>query len=495
MRFGSIALALTLAVPTVRLAPGDLWIRNVTVVSPERAAPILHGHVVVRGSKILAVGPAAPPGDTAGVTVIDGTGRFLVPGLMDSHVHLAGVPGMTPDQEAALPEVARAYARQLPRSYLYFGFTTVVDLNVGDRGVLDRLRAAEWAPRILDCGGALALANGYPMVYLPRALRFDAYPNFLYDDRQADSIPNRFGAKDYSPEAAVARVKAGSGRCIKTFYETGFDPAMGKLPVPTRATLRRVVAAGHASRIPVFMHANSLAAHQMAVEVAVDAVAHGLWNYDGNAPLHDGVPDPVRAVLRREIRQGIAYLPTLRVLEGLRDLFDSTFLDDPHLVAALPVGLIAWYRTEPAQFFKRELARGFGGKRDAEVLSAWRARESGIKAPTKYVAAHGGRIVFGSDTPSSPIYTNPPGYNGYLELRAMERVGMSPRAILRAATIEGARLLKVDREQGTITPGKSADLLLLGADPLRSVAAYDAIETVMVRGRPVARTKLRADAQ
>jgi imidazolonepropionase-like amidohydrolase len=455
----------------------------------------LNGHVVVRGSKILSVGPGAPRGDTAGVTVIDGTGRFLVPGLMDSHVHLAGVPGMTPDHEAALPEVASAYGRQLPRSYLYFGFTTVVDLNVVDRGALDRLRASDWAPRIIDCGGALALANGYPMVYLPRAVRFDAYPNFLYDDRQADSIPAKYGAKDYSPEAAVARVKAGGGSCIKTFYETGFDPAMGKLPVPTREMLRRVVAAGHANGIPVLMHANSLVAHQMAIDVPVDAVAHGLWNYDGTGPVHDGVPDPVRAVLEREIRQGIAYLPTLRVLEGLRDLFDSTFLDDPHLAAALPARLIAWYRTEPAQFFKRELAQGFGGKTDAQVLAAWRSREPGIKAPTKYVASHGGRIVFGSDTPSAPVYTNPPGYNGYLELRAMERIGMSPRAILRAATIEGARLLKVDRELGTITPGKSADLLLLGADPLRSVAAYDAIETVVVRGRPVARAKLRADAQ
>jgi imidazolonepropionase-like amidohydrolase len=100
--------------------------------------------------------------------------------------------------------------------------------------------------------------------------------------------------------------------------------------------------------------------------------------------------------------------------------------------------------------------------------------------------------VFGSDTPSGPLFTNPPGYNGYLELRELERIGLKPQEIIRAATIEAARLLRVDREQGTIEPGKSADLLILGADPLQSMAAFDAIETVLVRGRPVKRAALSA---
>jgi imidazolonepropionase-like amidohydrolase len=475
----------------VRLAPGELWIKGVTVISPERAAPLPNAHVLVRGPRIVWVGSREPRGDTTGVTIVDGAGRFLVPGLMDSHVHLGGVPGMTPEQEATLPGMVKAYYRQLPRSYLYFGFTTVVDLNALDAAILDSLRRADWVPRIIDCGGALALANGYPMVYAPRDARFDLYRNFLYDDRQADSIPAKYLASDHTPEAAVGRVKRGGGRCVKTFYERGFDPTMGKLPVPPLSMLRRVVSASHGMGLPVLLHANSLEAHRMAVAVPVDAVAHGLWNYDQTGPLRDGIPDSVRAVLDREIRQRIAYLPTFRVLEGLRDLFDPAFLDDPHLPAALPAELLAWYHTEPAQSFKRFA----GGKTDAEMLATWRSGEPGFKAPTAYIASHGGRIVFGSDTPSSPAFTNPPGLNGYLELRAMAKIGMSGAAILRAATLEGARFLKIDREQGTVAPGKSADLLLLRDDPIRSVDAYDSIEIVIVRGRAVRRSELRADVR
>ena len=78
----------------------------------------------------------------ARMTVVDGTGRFLVPGLIDGHVHLAVVPGMEETASARHQELVESYFRQLPRSYLYFGFTAVVDLDVGDRRRLDELRGA-----------------------------------------------------------------------------------------------------------------------------------------------------------------------------------------------------------------------------------------------------------------------------------------------------------------------------------------------------------------
>ena len=59
-------------------------------------------------------------------------------------------------------------------------------------------------------------------------------------------------------------------------------------------------------------------------------------------------------------------------------------------------------------------------------------------------------------------------------------------------TIDNARLMRLDDEIGTIEPGKKANLLLLGADPLRSVKAYDAIETVFLHGRPITRETLSA---
>lgn len=90
-----------------------LVVFDVTVVSPERAAaPLEHAYVRIR----------------------DGTGRYLIPGLIDSHVHLA-VP---PEQAAAHPDVVAATLAQDPKSYLFFGFTAVIDLMEARPLVLER---------------------------------------------------------------------------------------------------------------------------------------------------------------------------------------------------------------------------------------------------------------------------------------------------------------------------------------------------------------------
>jgi Amidohydrolase family len=468
------------------LTAGDVWIRDVTLISSERASPLPHAHVVARGERIAYVGDRPPRGRASGVTVINAAGRYLVPGLIDGHVHLADVPGLS---AAAAPALSEAYLRQLPRSYIYFGFTSVVDLNVVDRETVERVRSAEIGPAVFDCGNALALANGYPMNYLPPAVRFETYPNFLYDLRQADSIPRRYSPEEHSPEAAVQRVMAGGGICVKGHYEPGFDAKAGKLPVPTVELMRRVRDASH-PRLPFLLHANSLEAHRFAVAVGVDAVAHGLWNWGvPSAKGSEELPEPVREVLDAERRAGIAYMPTSRVIGGLAGLLDPAFLDDPHLTKVLPPDLIAWYRTPDGQWFKREVATGF---EDSPEQNIPRALANRPRQALAYVAAHGGRILFGSDTPSAPTYANPPGYNGYLELREMEAAGIPPPQILAAATVENARLFRLEDRYGTIERGKMASLLVLRDDPLGSTAAFDTIDTVILRGRIIPRPTMAA---
>jgi imidazolonepropionase-like amidohydrolase len=468
------------------LAPGDLWIRNVTVISMERDRPVPNAHVVIRAGRIVWVG--ATPASIDGITALDGTGRYLVPGLIDGHVHLdAPLPGMSNAQRAAMPELVQAFEEELPRSYLYFGFTTVVDLGVTDPAALARIRAAPLAPRVLDCGAPLVIANGYPMILRPAPERFDRYPNFLYDPRQADSIPARFSAAAHSPEAAVNRIRAGGGICIKAFYELG-DPDH-PWPVPTEAMIRDARDAGRRARLPLLLHANSLAAHQFAAAVAPAAVAHGLWFWPGllrPTGRADTLPAAVRNVLDAERAAGVAYMPTLRVIAGLVDLADSTFLDSPQLARVVPPLLLAWYRSDAGRQIALE-SNSHGAMH--ELLRS--ASGLGTRA-LAYVSRRGGRIVFGSDTPAGSVYTNPPGYNGYLELRAMQAGGLTPRQVLAAATLENARLFGVDAQMGTIEVGKAADLLLLDVDPLVSTAAFDAIRAVILAGRVVPREKLAA---
>src|SRR5215831_1522496 len=474
------------------LVPGDVWIRDVTVVSPERDVSLSHGQVVIRAGRIASVGVESP-GPAPGVTVVDGAGKFLTPGLIDGHVHLAEVPGMSPADVASNSSLVAAYFSQLPRSYLYFGFTTVVDLNVIDRARVEEIRRAELGPAVFDCGNALEIANGYLMASMPPAERFERNPNFVYDPRQASVIPDKYSPEDHSPEAAVARVERAGGRCIKASYEPGYGDLAGKLPVPSLEMMEDVRDASHRHHLPLLLHANSYEAHKFAVDAHVDAVVHGIFSGEAVENFARELSQKVLEVLDDERESGMAYMPTSRVLSGLSDLFAPDFLDDPHLTHALPGDLIAWYRTDEGGWFAKQLAasRFFRG-RSAEKIHEMFGTVAQRGRATSYLAGTGGRIVFGSDTPSAPTYANPPGYNGYLELRELETLGLSPSQILTAATLAAARLFKLDAEYGTVAPGKTASLLLLRDDPMMSTAAWDSIETVIVRGRIVQRATLSA---
>jgi hypothetical protein len=102
--------------------------------------------------------------------VVSGKGQYLIPGLIDSHVHLASVPGMSFDQNEGKQKMIQEYFKQLPRSYLYYGYTTVVDLAVVDRQVLEDFRQAPLHPDLYDCGGSLPFANGYPCMSMSTPL-------------------------------------------------------------------------------------------------------------------------------------------------------------------------------------------------------------------------------------------------------------------------------------------------------------------------------------
>jgi imidazolonepropionase-like amidohydrolase len=472
----------------VILEPGDIWIRGVTLISAERAAPVQHANVVIRNERILSADVTVPRIGATGVNVVDGESKYLVPGLIDGHVHLAQVPGMQPEHEKAMPAITAAYYRQLPRSYLYFGFTGIVDLNVIDSDRLNRLRAEPLGPTILDCGNALSIANGYPMAFAPAETRFESYPNFLYDSRQSNAIPSKYRAADHSPDVVVQRVASAGGVCIKAHFERGFGPLTG-LPVPTVELMRQVRDASDRRRLPLLLHANSLEAHRFAVEVGVDAVVHGLWNFGVDLARGAELPGTVRDVLDAEIRNGIAYMPTSRVLSGLADLFNPAFLDDAKLAKVIPAELIEWYRTKDGQWFRDELAKDAPGSSNEQMFDMF-GSVSDRDRSASYIAMHGGRIAFGSDTPSAPIFSNPPGLNGYLELRELEMVGLSPQQLLKAATLENARLFRIEKEYGTIEPGKIANVLVLRENPLNSTTAFDTIESVIIKGRIVSRESL-----
>src|SRR5690606_16184462 len=102
------------------------------------------------------------------------------------------------------------------------------------------------------------------------------------------------------------------------------------------------------------------------------------------------------------------------------------------------------------------------------------------------------KLLFGSDTPSGPTYANPPGLNGWWEIQRWAGAGVSEAALIAAHPIANARAYGLGAVLGSIEPGKRAHLLLVRQNPLQTIEAYDAIETVFVSGVPFARSELSA---
>lgn len=469
-------------------ASDAVWITNVTLVSPEKLDRVEPGSVLLRDGKIVSVSRGARQVRPAGASMVDGKGYFLTPGLIDSHVHLHAVPGMTPEQSQEKQAMADAYFRQLPRSFLYFGYTTVIDLALAERAVLDKFNAAPAHPDVVHCSAPLVIANGYPMSYFAPDKRFEKFPNFVYDPAQAAAIPARFKPEDYTAAAGVARVKQGGGICVKTHYERGFG-LEHNLPLMSRAMYGAVREAASAQSLVLVTHANTFEAQQFAVAGKADVIAHGLWKW-GQFDKRSELPAEIAAMLDQIVAQRTGFQPTMQVLHGLRAYFDPAYLANPALPKVVPAVLAAWFDTPEGKWFKDDLSEG---EADADVLLGFEAPLRRARQVLAYLAARDANILLGTDTPSGPTYGNLPGLNGYLEMQRMHEAGLTLAQVFKAATLNNARTFKLERQVGTIEAGKLANLVLMKRSPLVDIAAYDSIETVWVRGKPLARAALAAD--
>jgi len=472
------------------------WISNVSILSPENLDHPSTGTVVIENGHILRIDrTSTAPKPPAGATVISGKGQYLIPGLIDSHVHLASVPGMGSAQEQGKAQMLESYFRQLPRSYLYYGYTTLVDLIVFDRKILQNFRQAPLHPDLYDCGEALPIANGYPMSFSPPAERFKNYPNFIYDPAQAASIPTEYKPEDHTPTADVARVKASGAICVKTFFERGFADNF-KLPVITPEMLAEIRSASAQSGLLLFIHANSYEAQKVALNGNVDFIAHGMWHWKDHERSLDKepqVPAEIRATLDQIAAAKIGYQPTIQVLEGERVYFEPEYLNSPALAKVVPQELLAWFKTPEGHWFGNLINEDkLPDERFRQIYDEGPLRE--VRQATTYLAQKNAYFTFGTDTPSSPTYGNLPGLNGYLEMQQLHNAGLSLTQIFQAATINNAHKLKLDAQLGTIEPGKTANLLLLSKSPLESLDAYDSITTIFLHGQPIPRDHLVANS-
>ena len=437
----------------------------------------------------------------------DATGLFLTPGLIDGHVHLYHATGLkrryTKDFDALYAEEQR----QQPRSYLYFGYTSVVELNA-QFDANDRFQAVPEHPDLYSCGQGLVLSNDFMATdYDSEAEFLAAYPNFLHDRFTTPNLPAGFDPADHTPAVTVARIAKEGGRCVKLYYEEAlWWPGKRKpdFKLPSEQIVREVVAEAHARGMIVLLHGTTPEAHRFARATGIDVIAHGIWDWDGAANGRTDIPPAVLAAVDDDAAAGIYVEPTYRTVAGTYSLFDPHALDDPRLGKVLPADYLA-YLHNGAQQGRTKYLKIFGAANAARYANGQSASANVADVVKAYIIryrkilarmqARGTHFLFGTDTATGGNgWGNPPGLNGYWEMQAWAQAGIPLETIFRAATLDNARAFHLDGEIGTVAPGKRANLLLLRKNPLKTLSAYDSIAQVILHGKPIPRASLAADA-
>ncbi|AEP31426.1 amidohydrolase family protein [Brumicola nitratireducens] len=493
----TIVLVLLYSV-SLNLLADTVIINNVNIVSTTEARILQHRHVLLQDGLIKKISKT-PIIASAAAKLIDAKDRYLIPGLIDSHVHLAKVPGMNRRQQKMHPQLVESYIDQQPRSYLYFGYTTLIDLNVFSPSLINRFKQTPLHPDVFTCGQHLDIANGHGMFEEPVETRLVDNPNFLYDHHQKQIIPDNFDLTKHTPAATVAALKADNAICVKTYYENGYGGSeVADYDIPSYQIIREVVSEAKKRNLPVVLHANSWESYRFALLANVDILGHGLWHW-GEYRHDTEVPTAIQATLQEIAKRQIGYQPTMHVIASQRALFDPKYLNNPLLVNAYPSELLSWYKTEEGGWFKEYIKKYLPSHMQNYDHETLYKLFDGFLTHTgkalEVMSQHEGNLLLGTDTIIGQSYANAPGYSGFEEMQAWYKFGVPLDKILKAATIGNAKAFNLDKQYGTVEEGKKANLLLLRSNPLATLSAYNEIDIVFLAGTAIQRETLSAQEQ
>jgi len=453
-------VAVTTAFSTPGAAPPAMALVGATLIDGTGGSPVPDAIVILRDGRVACAGSraACPIGDD--VHAVDATGKWIIPGLVDAHVHFSqsgwvdGRPDAL-DLRAQYPyeqtaSDLHAHPDRFYRSYLCSGVTSVYDVG--------------GYPWTWDLEGATAQSTAAPHVRAagPLLATVDFWLN-LPDQRQFIYM-----ADEETVRAAVRSHAAWGAAAIKIWY------IMPPQPPDTAAMSRLVHAAGDEARrvgLPLIVHATGLWEAKDAVRAGAQLLVHSVTS------------EPVDEEFLTLTKQaGTYYTPTLTVFDGYRQVAERKFdrerqplacVDPATRAKALATDTVAQDRLPPAAQLERARDRASRGYAIA-LANLKRVHDAGIP------------IVMGTDA-GNPLTLH--GASVYMELEAMQAAGLSPMEVVVAATRTGARAMGLD-SAGTITPGAVADLVVLDADPLASIANVRRVALVARRGEIYTRGEL-----
>ncbi len=432
-------------------ASNSLYLDDVTVIDTTGAAPQPHRRVMVRDDRIVAIVPSAEleKADKLTGTRIDGSGKFLIPGLWDMHVHMVFGDWFPRGKEVTLP------------LFIANGITGVRDMG-GELEVLQRWRkeistGTLIGPRIVMSGPML---DG-PQPRFPSSIAIKT-PE---DGRRAVDDLKRRGADFIKLQSLI--------------------PREAVFAIADEAQKQGISFVGH---VPDAVRASETSnAGQKSFE-------HLIGIFEGSSPLEDqfikgpktesqflSTYDPKRAAALFALlaKNHTWQCPTL-VWERGGNLIDEKDFAHDSRARFVP----AYWKDVTWKRFTEQVMHEF----NTDDLTT---RKRFVEKELEVVKAmHDAGILFlaGTDTPPG-VYVFP-GFSLHEELQRFVAAGFTPMEALQTATLNPAKFLGMEDRLGTIEKGKLADMVLLDANPLDDIRNTQKIAAVVVNGRYMSRAEL-----
>jgi imidazolonepropionase-like amidohydrolase len=395
--------------------------------------------------RLTDVGPEAGIRIPAGATRVNLAGKTVVPTFVDAHVHPGFQRGATYTRENYTREQVR---EDLDRA-LYFGVGAVMSQGIDIGDLAFQLRDDQRAGR---AGGARLLVAGRGIGAPNAGPGAAAYQGIAYELTTADE--GRAAVR----ELAVRKVDA-----VKVWV----DDRNGRAPRLAEPAYRAIIDQAHRHGLKVNAHVFYLADVKGLVAAGVDGLAHLARDLE----LDD---EAVAAIVRR----GVVVMPTLWSAERV-------------VHAGLPPSIASWVGGGAGPALGAALTdrvRATFTERTAEAASAARPRAALLQRSVAKLARAGASVLLGSDT---GVQDQPFGFTAHIEMELLVASGMTPMQALVAATSRPAEYLGL-RDLGVLASGRSADFVVLDANPLDDITATRRIADVYVRGARVDRARLAA---
>ena len=445
-----------------QLAGKKIYISNVTLLDVEKQKLIPAATVIIEGNIITSVSTKPNTNIPAGETIIDGTGKFLMPGMTDAHVHFSQSGGLYTRPDAINLRKYMPYEKDIEwghknmgdalSRYLQNGITTVIDVGS--------------TPNFLQLRDTFKHQSYAPSVFMTGPL-ITSYEPEAFKKLGADE-PFSLVATEEEGRKMVQQQLPYHPDFIKIWYiALGKDKKeIEKAARKFLPTAKAIIEEAHKNNLKVAVHATERLTAQLAVEAGCDYLVHSVDD--------EVVPDDFLQLLKS---RNIILCPTLTVYGGYLKTFGQELdFSTNELMKANPVQLGSLYdlkhlpETAMIDAYKNSIKNNKPKSFTQDsicLVNLKRMMDAGI------------RIAAGTDAGNIGTLHG----SSYLaELKEMKKAGLSNWQVLQSATINPTYIVGKEKETGSIAVGKRADMILLNANPVDELGNLDQISLVINKG-------------